>query len=65
VRLEVPGYTTYSASFGVSKDQWDINIYGENLANSHAAVFESTQEFILADTPLRPRVIGARIDYRF
>jgi len=63
--LEVPGYTTYSASIGVSKDQWDVNVYGENLANSHAAVFESTQEFILADTPLRPRVIGARIDYRF
>jgi iron complex outermembrane recepter protein len=65
VRLEVPAYTTYSASIGVSKDQWDFNIYGENLANSNAAVFESTQEFILAQTPLRPRVIGARFDYHF
>ncbi len=65
VRLEVPGYTTYSASIGVSKDQWDFNLFGENLGNSNAAVFESTQEFILAQTPLRPRVIGARVDYHF
>lgn len=65
VRLEIPAYTTYSASIGVSKDQWDFAVYGENLANSNAAVFASTQEFILAQTPLRPRVIGARFGYNF
>ena len=34
------------------------NLYGENLSNSNASVFVSTDQFIVAQTPLRPRVLG-------
>ncbi len=64
-RFENPAYTTYDASFGVSKDAWYVNFYGENLSNSNASVFVSTDQFIVAQTPLRPRVLGAAFGYKF
>jgi iron complex outermembrane receptor protein len=64
-RFENPAYSTYDASFGVGKDTWIVTVYGENLSNSNASVFVSTDQFIVAQTPLRPRVLGASIDYRF
>ena len=65
LRFEDPAYTTYDASFGVSKDQWTLMLFGENLGDSNASVFTSTQQFIVAQTPLRPRVLGVSIDYKF
>jgi iron complex outermembrane receptor protein len=65
LRFENPAYTTYDASFGVAKDAWYVNVYGENLSNSNASVFVSTDQFIVAQTPLRPRVIGASFGYKF
>ena len=35
--------------------------FGENLANSNKSVFVSTDQFIVAQTPLRPRVIGLQL----
>ncbi len=65
LRFENPAYTTWDASFGVSKDNWWVNVYGENLSNSNAAVFTSTDQFIVEQTPLRPRVLGATLGYKF
>ncbi len=42
-----------------------MNVYGENLSNSNAAVFTSTDQFIVAQTPLRPRVVGVSFGYKF
>ena len=64
-RFEVPAYTTYDAACGVAKDAWTVNVYAENLSNSNAATFISAFQFIVAQTPLRPRVIGASFDYKF
>ncbi|HLW24031.1 MAG TPA: TonB-dependent receptor, partial [Steroidobacteraceae bacterium] len=65
LRFEIPAYSTYSASFGVAKDVWWASVHGENLSNSSASTFISTDQFIVARTPLRPRVIGASFGYRF
>ncbi len=64
-RFENPGYTTYDASFGVTRDQWVVTVYGENLSNNNSSTFVSTDQFIVAQTPLRPRVIGASFSYSF
>jgi iron complex outermembrane recepter protein len=64
-RFDLPAYSTYDASVGVAKDNWWLNVYGENLSNSNAAVFISTDQFIVQQTPLRPRVIGAAVGYSF
>jgi outer membrane receptor protein involved in Fe transport len=65
LRFENPAYSTVDASIGVAKDAWLVTAYGENLANSNASTFVSTDQFIVAQTPLRPRVVGASFAYKF
>ena len=65
LRFENPAYSTFDASLGVAKDAWSLAVFGENLANSHAATFTSTDQFIVAETPLRPRVLGMSVGYKF
>ena len=54
-----------NAAGHVVKDAWYFNLYCENLSNSTASVFQSTDQFIVAQTPLRPRVIGGTFGYSF
>jgi outer membrane receptor protein involved in Fe transport len=65
LRFENPAYSTVDGSLGVAKDAWLVTLYGENLANSNASTFVSTDQFIVAQTPLRPRVLGASFAYKF
>jgi outer membrane receptor protein involved in Fe transport len=65
LRFENPAYTTYDAALGVGKDAWTVNLYGQNLSNSNASTFVSTDQFIVAQTPLRPRVLGVSFGYKF
>ena len=64
-RFENPAYTTVETSIGIAKDAWTVTLNAENLANSHASTFISTGQFIVAQTPLRPRVIGVSVGYSF
>ncbi|GAC1673923.1 MAG: TonB-dependent receptor [Steroidobacteraceae bacterium] len=65
LRFEDPAYTTYDASLGVAKDAWNVHGYVQNLSNSNASVFTNTDQFIVAQTVLRPRVIGVAFGYKF
>ncbi len=64
LRFENPAYTSLAASIGIAKDAWNVMLFGENLSNSHAATFTSTDQFIVAQTPLRPRVLGLSFGYK-
>jgi outer membrane receptor protein involved in Fe transport len=65
LRFENPAYSTVDAAGGVAKDSWTVTLSGENLANSHAATFTSTDQFIVAQTPLRPRILTVSFAYKF
>ncbi len=65
LRFEDAAYSTFSASIGIAKDAWNVMLYGENLGNSHASTFTSTDQFIVEQTPLRPRVLGVSLGYKF
>jgi outer membrane receptor protein involved in Fe transport len=65
LRYFQPGYTTYDASAGVAKDNWTCEFYGTNLSNSNASVFTSSAQFIKSEVPLRPRVMGIKIGFKF
>ena len=54
-----------NASLGIAKDNWDASIFAENLNNSHASTFTSTGQFIVQETPIRPRVVGVNFGYKF
>ena len=64
-RFYQPGYTTYDASVGVAKDNWTVTAYGQNLSNSDASTYTNTAQYIVQEVPLRPRVLGLRMDYKF
>ncbi len=65
LRYDQPGYTTYDGALGVTKDNWSAEVYGQNLSNSDASLFTSSSQFIKSEVPLRPRVIGVKIGYKF
>jgi iron complex outermembrane recepter protein len=65
LRYYQPGYSTFDASAGVAKDNWTVEAYGTNLGNSNASTFTSSAQFIKSEVPLRPRVIGVKIGFKF
>lgn len=65
LRFENPPYGLVDASVGVAKDQWTVQFFGENLADRNVSLFTSTGQFVVAQTPTRPRVLGMTIGYKF
>ncbi|HEY0747286.1 MAG TPA: hypothetical protein VGD63_11350, partial [Steroidobacteraceae bacterium] len=59
------GYTTYDGSIGVAKDNWTAQVFGQNLTDSNASTFTSSAQFIKSEVPLRPRVLGIKLSYKF
>jgi len=65
LRYEIPGYTTYDAALGVSKDQWTVEVSAQNLSNEYGPTNISSGQFIKSEIPLRPRVLMASFSWHF
>ena len=65
LRYDQPAYTTYDAAFNVAKDRWTVQAFGSNLSNSDASQFTTSGQFIKAEVPLRPRVLGVKVGFKF
>jgi iron complex outermembrane recepter protein len=65
LRYTMPSYNTYDASIGLAKGAWDLLAYGQNLSNSNASTFTTSGQDIKAEYPLRPRVLGVKIGFKF
>ncbi|HEY4749645.1 MAG TPA: TonB-dependent receptor [Steroidobacteraceae bacterium] len=61
----MPGYTTYDASVGFAKDDWTVEFYGQNLTDNLSSTYTSSEQFVVTETTLRPRVLGVKVGYRF
>jgi outer membrane receptor protein involved in Fe transport len=61
----LPAYSTMDAACGISKGNWYLIAYGQNLTDNEAYVSENNSQFILTQVPLRPRVLGLRVGYNF
>lgn len=57
-------YQTVGASFGVSKDDWRIEIFGDNLTDERPELYKSGNDGELRTTTSRPRTIGMRFSYK-
>jgi len=64
VSLPQAAYNTFSASFGVSKDDWNIEIYGENLTDERPELYKSNNDGETRVTTSRPRTIGMRVSFK-
>ena len=65
LRFENPAYSTFSASVGIAKDAWNVELYGQNITNVNKSTFTSTTQFVPAEVITRPRVLGIRFGYKF
>jgi hypothetical protein len=65
LRFENPSYETYDASVGVAKDTWRVHLYAQNLTNENVSLFTNSAQFVVAESVIRPRVIGLKIGYTF
>lgn len=65
LRYEMPAYTRYDASLGVSRDRWTVSIFADNITNSNASTFTNSNTYIVTETVLRPRILGVKIHYKF
>jgi len=49
----------------VAKDAWSAHLFAQNLTNKETSLFTNTAQFAVAQTALRPRVIGLKVGYKF
>jgi outer membrane receptor protein involved in Fe transport len=49
----------------VAKDAWTAHVFAQNLTNKETSLFTNTAQFVVAQTALRPRVIGVKFGYKF
>jgi outer membrane receptor protein involved in Fe transport len=59
------GFSTYDASLGVAKDAWAAQLYGQNLTDTRANLFENGNQFVTAETINRPRTAGVKFSYKY
>ena len=57
-------YSTVSASFGVSQDEWRLELFGDNLTDERPELYKSGNDGELRTTTSRPRTIGLRFSYK-
>jgi iron complex outermembrane receptor protein len=60
-----PGYATFDAAVGVAKDKWNVQFFSQNLGNKNASTYTNAFQFVLTETPLRPRIVGLKFGYKF
>jgi iron complex outermembrane recepter protein len=65
LRFENPAYSSFDASLGVAKDNWNVQAFSQNVFDKQTSLFENTAQFVVAQTPLRPRIIGVKFGYKF
>ncbi|MCF8471317.1 MAG: TonB-dependent receptor [Sphingomonadaceae bacterium] len=57
-------YTTAGAAIGVSKDEWRLELFGDNLTDERPELYKSGNDGELRTTTSRPRTIGLRFSYK-
>jgi outer membrane receptor protein involved in Fe transport len=62
---DLPAFTTYDGAIGTAKEQWLVQVYGENLTDTRAQLYANYSQFYKAVTVSRPRTIGLRFSYQF
>ncbi len=61
---DLASYQTVSASFGVAKDEWRVELFGNNLTDERPELYKSANDGEARTTTSRPRTIGLRFSYK-
>ena len=63
--FDQPAFTTYDGALGVSKDAWNVQVYGQNLTDTRGLTFISSSQAVETQSVIRPRVVGVKFGYKF
>ncbi len=58
-------YAIANVSVGITKDDWKVELYVDNLTDESAVLYIDTQQFTPKVVTSRPRTIGLRLSYDF
>ena len=61
---KLDSYNTISASIGVSRDEWRIELFGDNLTDERPELYKNGNDGELRVTTSRPRTVGLRFSYQ-
>ncbi|WP_338466407.1 TonB-dependent receptor [Novosphingobium sp. ZN18A2] len=64
-RLKLAGYTTFNLSVGIDKDQWSLELYGQNLTDKRAEVAGTFVNDRPRITINRPLTVGLRASFKY
>jgi outer membrane receptor protein involved in Fe transport len=64
-RRRQDGYTTADLALGVSRDNWNAELFVRNLTDERAELFYNVQDDIPRITTNRPRTIGIRLGFDY
>ena len=59
------GYTTFDGSIGVTRDNYNIEIFGDNLSDTRAQLYANASDRVLRITTNRPRTFGVRVSAKY
>ena len=65
LRYTIPSYTTWDATIGVAKDQWNFQVVCNNCSDANDPTNITSGQFIKAYIPLRPRTVMGQFSYAF
>jgi outer membrane receptor protein involved in Fe transport len=65
LRYKMPGYALVDSQVGFNHENVTFTVFVENLTNSHASTFTSSDEYIKTEVPVRPRIYGVKISSKF
>ncbi|HTV53203.1 MAG TPA: TonB-dependent receptor [Steroidobacteraceae bacterium] len=63
--FNISPFTTYDAAVGVSKGDWEVQLYSQNLTNASTPQAIGDGQFVLDEIVPRPRIIELRFTYHF
>ncbi|MEQ1547224.1 MAG: TonB-dependent receptor [Chakrabartia sp.] len=61
---QLDSYQLFGAAFGVAKDDWRMEVFGDNLTDKRSELYKSGNDGELRTTTTRPRTIGLRFSYK-
>lgn len=64
-RFQMDSYATFDGAIGVDFDNYNIELYGENLTDERAELFISNMDDIPRTVTNRPRTIGLRVSWDY
>ena len=64
-RFVNPAATTFNLSFGVARDEWQAELFLNNINNEEAPMMQIAGHYTPVVTTQRPRTIGLRLSYDY